>query len=42
MRDFAAATTSEGMMSNGHDHDARWKHDGVRVVPGSNLDRNTA
>jgi uncharacterized RmlC-like cupin family protein len=27
-----------------HDHDeqARWKHDGVRVVPGNQLDGNTA
>ena len=25
-----------------HDHDHRWKHDGVRVIPGNSLDGNTA
>lgn len=25
-----------------HDHNAAWKHDGVRVIPGSQLDANTA
>ena len=25
-----------------HDHDHKWKHDGVRVIPGSSLDSNTA
>ena len=25
-----------------HDHTARWKHDGVRVIPGHSLDPNTA
>jgi uncharacterized RmlC-like cupin family protein len=26
-----------------HDHnDAAWKHDGVRVIPGNQLDANTA
>ena len=25
-----------------HDQDPAWKHDGVRVVPGDNLDANTA
>ena len=28
--------------SHPHDHEARWKHDGVRVIPGGNLDPNTA
>ena len=26
----------------GHSHDAKWKHDGVRVIPGNSLDANTA
>ena len=25
-----------------HAHDTRWKHDGVRVIPGNSLDANTA
>ena len=25
-----------------HEHAPKWKHDGVRVIPGSSLDRNTA
>jgi uncharacterized RmlC-like cupin family protein len=25
-----------------HDHDSDWKHDGVRVIPGDQLDPNTA
>ncbi|HVM82949.1 MAG TPA: cupin domain-containing protein [Candidatus Binatia bacterium] len=25
-----------------HDHDPKWKHDGVRVIPGNALDANTA
>src|SRR6201994_2709252 len=25
-----------------HDHAPKWKHDGVRVIPGSSLDGNTA
>ncbi len=31
------------MMGEGHDHDKepRWKHDGVRVIPGDELDANT-
>lgn len=29
-------------MSEHHDHDAKWKHDGVRVIPGNALDGNTA
>jgi uncharacterized RmlC-like cupin family protein len=31
-------------MSHDHDHpeEARWKHDGVRVIPGGSLDQNTA
>jgi uncharacterized RmlC-like cupin family protein len=34
----------EHVMSHDHDHDhtERWKHDGVRVVPGNSLDPNTA
>ena len=24
-----------------HDHDSKWKHDGVRVIPGGSLDGNT-
>ena len=24
-----------------HDHEPKWKHDGVRVIPGSSLDGNT-
>jgi uncharacterized RmlC-like cupin family protein len=30
------------MSHDHHDHEHRWKHDGVRVVPGSSLDPNTA
>jgi uncharacterized RmlC-like cupin family protein len=35
-------------MTDGHDHphdhadEAKWKHDGVRVIPGNQLDPNTA
>ena len=29
-------------MSEHHDHDGKWKHDGVRVIPGNALDPNTA
>jgi uncharacterized RmlC-like cupin family protein len=29
-------------MSEHHDHDEKWKHDGVRVIPGNALDPNTA
>ena len=25
-----------------HDHDPKWKHDGVRVIPGNALDANTS
>ena len=25
-----------------HDHAPKWKHDGVRVIPGNSLDPNTA
>ena len=25
-----------------HSHESKWKHDGVRVIPGSSLDGNTA
>jgi uncharacterized RmlC-like cupin family protein len=25
-----------------HDHESKWKHDGVRVIPGHSLDPNTA
>ncbi|MGM3253217.1 hypothetical protein ACS22W_25655, partial [Escherichia coli] len=25
---------------HGHAHDDRWKHDGVRVIPGDQLDTN--
>ncbi|MGH9311389.1 MAG: cupin domain-containing protein, partial [Vicinamibacterales bacterium] len=25
-----------------HDHSAKWKHDGVRVIPALSLDPNTA
>jgi uncharacterized RmlC-like cupin family protein len=28
--------------SHDHSHDTRWKHDGVRVIPGNSLDTNTA
>ena len=29
--------------NHGHDHgDPKWKHDGVRVIPGNALDSNTA
>jgi uncharacterized RmlC-like cupin family protein len=27
---------------HGHDHEPKWKHDGVRVIPGHSLDGNTA
>jgi uncharacterized RmlC-like cupin family protein len=35
---------SEHDHGHGHDHghDAKWKHDGVRVIPGDGLDPNTA
>src|ERR1700745_4539714 len=30
-------------MATGHNHGAaKWKHDGVRVIPGNTLDANTA
>ena len=29
-------------MSHDHSHEPKWKHDGVRVIPGSSLDPNTA
>ena len=29
-------------MSHGHSHEPKWKHDGVRVIPGTSLDSNTA
>jgi uncharacterized RmlC-like cupin family protein len=29
-------------MSHGHPHATDWKHDGVRVIPGDQLDPNTA
>ncbi|HEX2538242.1 MAG TPA: mannose-6-phosphate isomerase, partial [Pseudolabrys sp.] len=25
-----------------HSHEPKWKHDGVRVIPGNDLDPNTA
>ena len=28
-------------MTDDHDHDHRWKHDGVRVIRGDQLDPNT-
>ena len=28
-------------MSHSHDHQPKWKHDGVRVIPGHSLDGNT-
>lgn len=28
--------------SHQHDHEDRWKHDGVRVIKGDQLDSNTA
>jgi uncharacterized RmlC-like cupin family protein len=30
------------MTDHSHDAEPRWKHDGVRVIPGGNLDANTA
>jgi uncharacterized RmlC-like cupin family protein len=30
------------MSGHHHDHDTKWKHDGVRVIPGHELDPNTA
>jgi len=27
---------------HGHSHEPKWKHDGVRVIPGNQLDPNTA
>ena len=27
---------------DGHSHEPKWKHDGVRVIPGGSLDPNTA
>jgi len=29
-------------MGADHDHEPKWKHDGVRVIPGGSLDPNTA
>jgi len=29
-------------MAHDHEHDHKWKHDGVRVIPGNALDPNTA
>jgi uncharacterized RmlC-like cupin family protein len=29
-------------MTRKHDHSAKWKHDGVKVIPGHTLDPNTA
>ena len=29
-------------MGTDHDHEPKWKHDGVRVIPGGTLDPNTA
>ncbi|HTH78392.1 MAG TPA: cupin domain-containing protein [Ramlibacter sp.] len=29
-------------MSHDHSHEPRWKHDGVSVIPGNQLDANTA
>jgi uncharacterized RmlC-like cupin family protein len=29
-------------MSHDHQHEPKWKHDGVRVIPGGSLDPNTA
>src|SRR5712671_1140212 len=29
-------------MNHGHEHESKWKHDGVRVIPGNSLDPNTA
>jgi len=29
-------------MNRNHDHAPKWKHDGVRVIPGNTLDPNTA
>jgi len=31
-----------GDHSTDHDHRTRWKHDGVKVIPGNSLDPNTA
>ena len=33
---------SHGDHAHDHTHDTRWKHDGVRVIPGNSLDANTA
>ncbi|MEP7241248.1 MAG: cupin domain-containing protein [Devosia sp.] len=33
---------SEGDHSHDHPHEPRWKHDGVRVIKGDQLDPNTA
>lgn len=30
------------MNDHSHETESRWKHDGVRVVPGAQLDPNTA
>ncbi|HVY90152.1 MAG TPA: cupin domain-containing protein [Hyphomonadaceae bacterium] len=30
------------MAHGDHDHDQKWKHDGVRVIPAGSLDANTA
>ena len=33
-------THSDHPPDHSHDHDERWKHDGVRVIPGNQLDPN--
>ncbi len=33
---------SQDAHAHDHAHDAKWKHDGVRVIPGNALDPNTA
>ena len=30
------------MSHDHHEHASKWKHDGVRVIPGNTLDPNTA
>src|SRR5471032_2959533 len=30
------------MSHDHHEHDSKWRHDGVRVIPGNTLDPNTA
>ena len=34
-------TSNEGTTAGGHSHEHRWKHEGVRVIPGNSLDANT-